>query len=539
MTRRLAPALLAILLLGLALRLTGLKWGLPDQGRFYHGMSYHPDEQSFFYGLKQLSWSEKRFYPTDETILAKGVLQLYEVGMALGIASPFLQFSSSPLFYQEHPEALARIYGVARLLSVFQSLLAIGLLFWLGKLCWGWKEGLLAALFMAITPLLVVNAHYISTDSAFSLYLIALAIACWFIAQNEKPWPYLVAGFFWGMLAANKYNAATSGILILMTHLMAGRRRLKPLLIAGGGAVMGFLICSPVTWLSWPHFVAGLRHAWKMNLYLDYPLSDVFYPRSAVRFYFWDAPLYAVGLPLWIACVVGLLQALKKQSTWAYVWFLWLVIFSLSLMGPRFRLTRWLIPLMPFLFLLAARFCVDLIQRRKTLGWIITTSIALFTLCTSGLYVQAMAQPDTRDIASDWIAENIPSKQKVGLVEGPFAWDPAIIQQDYHHSGNKYDWVRLDKTVPSSPKEWPRYVVLTDYHAGIYLQNSSYHGAQPYGQLFKELFNSGNYRVAAQFSKRLELGGLDWYGAGRLYPHDWRYPFPTVYILERLSPRRS
>src|SRR6266700_156226 len=210
-----------ILLIGLALRVRGLQWGLPAPNTFFHGSSYHPDQQALFNGLKELSWQKKQFYPTDIQMLSRGPLQVYVVGVALGLASPWLTTSRDREFYKKRPEALRRLYLIGRCVSVVQSFFAIAALFWLGALIDNWKVGAGAAALLAIAPVQVVNSHYISTDSAFCLYLILLTIACHHILKTASTRSYLAAGVLWGLLTANKYNAASAGLMIGISYFLS------------------------------------------------------------------------------------------------------------------------------------------------------------------------------------------------------------------------------------------------------------------------------------------------------------------------------
>ena len=184
--------LAVILLLGLGLRLRAIHWGLPTRGPFFFGSSFRPDEIELFEALKELSWKRKQFHPTNLTFLLKGTLQVYVVGAALAVASPWLTITKDREVYKKDPDKLGNIYLVGRLVSVAQSLAAVAALFWLGTLMVNWRVGAGAAALLAVSPVHVVNGHYISPDSAFTLYLILLMIACYHIfgpAAAGLTWP--------------------------------------------------------------------------------------------------------------------------------------------------------------------------------------------------------------------------------------------------------------------------------------------------------------------------------------------------------------
>lgn len=533
--------LVGILMLGLGLRLRGLRWGLPGQSRYYHGITYSPDEQSTFYAIRQLSWSKRQFYPTEMNVLLKGTLQTYTVAVALGIASPWLRLSSDPRFYQGHPEALDALYLVGRWVSLLQSLTAVLALFWLGSLVFGRPIGLGGALLLAIAPVHVVNAHFISTDSAFCLYLILLGVACHFIATRGWLRDYVAAGVLCGLLAANKYSAGTAGIMVVVGHFMGSPRPLSRCLYAAAAGVIALCIGCPAIVLGWTDFLAAVRHSIAINLQLSSPLGDAFYPRSALLFYFVEGPLFGLGLPLWVLCLAGWIYAIRRRNAATWVWSAWLVVFIWSLTSASWRLVRWTMPLHPFLFLFAAALGYRWWQRQKAVASVAGIALLLFTGLQSWTYVTGMTTPDTRDVASDWIMAHVPAQARIGTGTPPFAWDPPLLQQIHEHPETlpaevqvrHYRVVVLHEDLEILDRENPDYIVLTDYTSFLYARHPERYRGQPYARYFDAVFSSGRYELVETLTKRVTLGSWDWYGASRSYPHDWRYPFPNVYLFIR------
>lgn len=533
----------AILLLGLSLRITGLSWGLPGQGRFYHGISGHPDEQSALYGVGQLNWSRRQFYPTDPNVTIKGTLQTYTLAVAIGLASPWLHLTSDSAYYRANPKELDKIYRVGRWVSVVQSLLAVLALFFLAKACFGPMVALATALLLAIAPVHVLNAHYISTDNAFVLYLILMALACHVILSGGGARAYWVAGLLCGLLTATKYNAATAGLILICSHFLNPNRSWKLLLQAFAAALIGLVLGCPILVLGWDDFRRAMTHSMSINLHNGpdlFPGADGYVPRNGLRFYLWDAPLFGLGWPLWAACLMGLGYGLKKAPRVIWSWMPWWLLFGASLFLSHWRLVRWTMPLHPFLFVFAAWLWWETYQRFRKSALLGGALLVAFTLSQTSLNLQAMTRPDQRDLASDWIAANVPPGSTIGVPTPPYFWDPALVQYFYSHPGEMpedlkaldYKIVVLNEEVEKLEKERPRYVVMQDFSAGVYVLDPATQGRQPYGRFFAAIFDSPRYERVATFTKRVRLGSLDWYGKGRRYPHDWRYIFLTVYVFK-------
>jgi len=532
-----------ILLVGLGLRVWGLQWGLPAKGPFFHGSSYHPDEIELFEGLRELSWHRKQFYPTNLAMLSRGTLQIYLVGGAVGIAYPWLVISRDREVYKKDPGALARLYLVGRAVSVAQSLAAIAALFWLGTLLANWRVGTGAAVLMAVAPIQVVNAHYISTDSAFCLYLILLVIASYYIFKTATWQSYLTAGLLWGLLTANKYNAASTGLIVFIAHFLSDSPKKSVRSLAALVAVAGvvFFVSTPAVVFGFHDLRQALLHSYRINIGRRFLMYDGGYPANAVRFYCWDAGLYGLGLPLLLVCFAGVVYTATHFSRVHWLWVPWAVVFLLMLFQTGWRLVRWIMPLTPFLFLEAARLWDDaaLWRRWKPVRSVLTALALGYTTLYSCAYVQAMTTPDTRDLSSDWIAQHIPRGARIAMSDTPYFWTPTIFQSPYYHPDEaqalrQERGYEMSYLLPSLEELWkadPTHVILTTYDIDVYLRNPTYYQTLPEGRYIAELLNPQKYKVLAVFDKQLPPAGRAWFGNSFNYPHDWKYPFPRILIL--------
>ncbi len=534
-----------ILLAGLGLRVKGIQWGRPSDGGFFHGSSYHPDEQALFNGLKQLSWHQKHFYPTDIQMLSRGPLQVYTVGGALGLAYPWLPSSRDREFYKKNPAALRHLYLIGRAVSIVQSLAAIAALFWLGTLQANWRVGAAAAALMAIAPIHVVNAHYISADSAFCLYLVLLAIACEFILKTAHWKSYLAAGVIWGLLTANKYNAASTGLLILMAHLLSDvpHKSYRSLAVAAAAGGLTCMVCNPVVLFGFRDFLHALHHSYYSNLQLRLFMYDAGYPTSAARFYLWDAGRFGLGIPLYVTALGALVYMALHGNRSLWIWVPWAVLFLMALCQSGWRLVRWIMPLTPFIFIEIARWWEDshLWGRWNPVRHVLALLVLTYTTLYSWTYVQAMAQPDVRDTSSDWIVQHIPRGSRIAMKGRPYFWTPTIFQSPYYHPEEAdalrrdwgYDMVYLPATLQDLQAQDPTYVVLGCYDINVYQRDPAAYQAFPQGQFTAELLNPKRYKVLAVFEKQLRVAGREWFGDTFYFPHDWRYPFPKIYVLEK------
>lgn len=524
-----------ILLVGFGLRTWGLRWGLPGESRYYHGSSFHPDEQSVFYALKQLSWEKKQFYPTEQNILVKGTLQTYLVGFALAVASPFITISRDPALYRENPRYLGRLYEVGRWLSVIQSMAAILMIYLIAAWLWSPSAGLVAASILSVSPVHVVNAHYISSDSALMLYLLIFFWLCLRIQRQTDLKNYLWAGFLCGLMVANKYNTAPAALMILMAHATATSPRPHGwLLWTGLLAIVGICLGCPAIFLDPKMFFSELHRSLGVNTISHGAFGDGGFPASAFQFYGLEAWIFGLGWGLILFAIGALLFFFKNPERPLMLWWPWVIVYVILLATTSWRLIRWLIPLTPFLYLLMAYLWTHFNQ--SSVKRISIRAFGIICLCwtflQSALTVHALGTPDTRDVASSWIEAHWPPGSTVGFTVQPYVWDPTLFQRAYFEKEKStYLLHPLFKRRDALDKIKPTYLSINDFETGIYQRNPYRYDNLPEAQIFKAIFE--DYAKEAEFRKRITLGPWDWFGEKTRYPHDWNYPFTTITLMKR------
>lgn len=164
--------LLLILLLGAALRLTGLTRGhaeySPPGGEHYAAFhTFHPDEETLLRAALALHST------TDPPLTAYGVFPMLAARAALGVVGLF--FSDEISF----DEAAMRpvLFVIVRLLAIAFSIASLVVVWWIGKAHFKLRVGLWAALAVACAPLAIQQAHFYTVDGVF-VFLSIAALAC-------------------------------------------------------------------------------------------------------------------------------------------------------------------------------------------------------------------------------------------------------------------------------------------------------------------------------------------------------------------------
>lgn len=364
MRRHAVFVLLGLILAGaLALRLVGINWGIPREP---HCRNYFQDER-FVLGL--LFQMNPARLDLDPHYYINPSLHYYTLLATLGAASVAGLDLRLPVT-DDNPfkptglsaEGYAGAFLVGRLLVVLQSVLAVWLLFLIGRRLYGTRAGLVAALLMAASYPCVYQAHFFVTDAPAAFWLV---LAMYFVIRlrtepGRRAWRIL-APVGIGLAIGAKY---TSVLLVLpYLHVLLVRpgtrsetpvvsvmsRAGKYLLVAAGA----FLVTTPYALLSLPRFLSGddkgfggIFGARGLLYYNNFPpsLTEPFLVATPAALGIFGAVLLGLALAL------ALLRRHRPD-----VLLLWYVVpFYLLLVAKSSTMMRHILPVLPFAFILMA-----------------------------------------------------------------------------------------------------------------------------------------------------------------------------------------
>ncbi len=450
--------LLAILLLGLALRVIGLDFGRPFR--------YHPDEVKLVLQAGNLlnfhNWSVDTFfairvYPPFFTYVLALVSGIYSA--LLMLAHGATDFTLVRQWYYQNP---FQFHMLARWISVISGTASIYLLYRIGKRLYNEKSGLLAAFFLAVSFIHVRNSHFGVVDILMTFLMLASFLAAVGILQTGKLRYYLWASVFAGLATATKWNAFLVVLATLTAHLLActesGRvdwHRLfgRPFWVLLAVWLAAFLVACPMPLLDFKEFLGGVIGGarFQKSATIKMGAGGGFFSyftgnQSPGYGFFYDNAFYlAMGWGAVLTFLLGIvvLLARRRRSDWLL---LVLPIVWYALMGVMsYKAMRQILPVVPYLLLIAAETLCFLIARirnaRKQLVFAVVwiAAIVLPTGIKALRYGVALTQTDTRSQMKRWIEENLPADSRIGLEEfGPpllSRWDLNLhfLQQSPHY----------------------------------------------------------------------------------------------------------
>ncbi len=468
-------ALVGLTLLGLALRLYGLNW---DQGN-----NFHPDERQILFRTMTLSWPHSL-----AQFLNSATSPLNPHFFAYGTFPLYLLATLGNLLSHINPN-VATMTGLTLLGRVLSALFDSGTILltgWLGLFLtkdttpgrnYAWSVAFLAASLVTFTPFQLQQSHYYTVDTILLFFVVLTILACVALIDTNATLRWsLVAGLGFGLAMATKVSAAPLIVPITVALLMRWYKRddlysaLMSFLVILSTTIVTFLIAMPYALLDEAEFVQQVKDQGDLARgLLDLPYVRQFagtvpYLNEAQNIFFWG-----LGVTLGLAAGIGLLwlcwRVWKRNAGPWLVVLSWVLVYSAIVGSFYVKFMRYMLPIYPFLTLMAAAVLLALVSyvrnrtpvqtpsvqtpkfglSRRIMAALPFVAIALVLLGTmfQGLaLLNVYSVPNTRIQASEWIYSHI----KPGSVLTYEQWDDPLPVQ----VGNNQPFIYQEATYPDA-----------------------------------------------------------------------------------------
>lgn len=463
-------ALLGCLILALAVRVWSLDFGLPHR--------YHVDEPAYVLAALRLGQGELEIaYPHGSPSLHQ-VLLLVLFGL-LFLFSLLTGQASSPAdmaeWYQADPTVF---YLMGRGLSVIASLATIAVLWHLVRRLRAKTErperrALIACLFLSLCFIDVRHAHFVEPYSLVALLVLGTVAFCLEYTRTGRAWIFMCGGLACGMAIGSRYSMLPLGLVPFLAAFLNWRTRKDRRALArdlgrlAATVVVGFVIGRPATVLNSKLFFQKLSTHLLLAVgstgFEGFRFTDL----PSWRFYACIIGIaFGVPLGLMIALGVGLAIGHRRRDDGLVLSFP--VAYAAVLVwapAESSAFARFLVPILPFMALLAADACVALIVW-LTPGRSLGTKDLVLACCVLVLVVlpgariirlnQLWGRTDTRTLAKQWIEANLPPGAQIAEqwhgpplatevdpepnslrtydveILNPFSADPHLYSMDYY-----------------------------------------------------------------------------------------------------------
>jgi len=471
--RRYWGPLSVVLVVAFALRLWGIKQGLPyvyDVDEYGH---FVPEAVAMFHhGLNPHYFIN----PPALTYLLHVVFAVWYGGLR--------SHSSIAREFALHPD---RFFLVARVTVALLGTASVWLLYLAGARLFDRAVGLLASAVMSVAFLPVFYGHLALNDVPTLLPLTLSLLGTAGVLRRGRMFDYLLAGIGLGLAAATKY---TAGVMILpllaagVAQYRDGSARAQRdvalgMAIALAAALGAYLIANPYSVIDFHAFRAELE---VQSSYTEQSRASwIGGPQQGSFVYYLWSFTWGLG---WVPALAALGGAVtiwrsRPRVGWVLVPVAVLYLLFLSLQGRYFG--RWLLPIFPIACLLAASFALEVA------GWAgrraarlrgapaAFTALAVIALVTQGLVYSihsglVLSRVDTRNLTRAWIVGHIPAGARI-VVEPvvPNAWlNETGGLTPTHGRWVKYPTLRVAlNPATGAPEPTHRTVQLEDYESTL------------------------------------------------------------------------
>ena len=569
---RLATALtlLAIVLLGAALRFTGLDWD--------DGQHLHPDERFLTMVENSLSWPATL---SDYWDTAQSPLNPYNRGHGSYVYGVLPVFITKAVGQLTGLTGYGGVYLAGRAVSGVMDLLCVVLVYAIGARLYDRRVGLLGAALLSFAVLNIQQSHYFTVDTTLT-FLVTLAFylaVC--VAQGDRWRDRILLGLVFGLAVACKISVLTFGLVIALAFVLAAWRRgglhkaivwwrsrrlgryqlklglqqvastqgvswdwfaLKSLELLPAAviiillAALAFRVAQPHAFQGPGLFGLSINPQWKDDMSyvrrlvsgeIDYPPSHQWASRPAVWYMLKNLVLWGVGLPMglaiWLGWALMAWELLKGHRAHLLPWS-WMT-FTFGYQSIQFvKAMRYILPIYPTMALVAAYGLVrlwDAVGTARRSRWLaalgrgLVVGVVLATALWALAFTSIYTRPVTRITASRWVYDNIPPGSTISYE----LWDdPVPMNVDGRLASDDYVMIRMEpywEDVPEKREALLQWLDQTEY---IILSSNRLYGSiprlpqrYPMTTRYYQMLFSGElgYEQIAEFTSRPGLLGLE------------------------------
>jgi len=415
--------LISIFALALGLRLWGINFGLP--------FLYHSDEGAVIMpALNIIRTGDYKPIRLDYgSAYIYGLAALYIPFFLYGAWRGYFRTVADLPVYADYRQIgqypFPGVFVLARCLTALLGSLTVLVVYRLGNRLAGWRAGLIAAAWLAVAPLHVLNSHFGSVDVPAAL-LITLAVARSLdVFERGDAGDYIWAGALVGLSASTKFTSGIALSALLVAHALRARAWSdllnRRLMVGLAAAIGGFLLGTPYA-LDLPYFLNWLA----VNLIFYGSTAgglEAAGQPSSVLFYARELLISPFGVVAFLG-IIGLAWLIRCDWRRGLVVSAFPIAYSALIAFQASAYPRWLVPLIPFLSL-GAGVALDSmfvwLSRRRPGAMALAGTHLVAMVCLIGVLPFAssaqsdmlLAGRDVRTEAFDWFKSNISPEAKI------------------------------------------------------------------------------------------------------------------------------
>ena len=411
--------LFGVIALALGLRVWGIGFGLPYELTYDE---VHEILRAFKLGAGEYQWSFGKGGLYILLFFEFGLI--YVVSWLMGWVANTREFA---IWYVLDPSIF---YLVGRLTVALMGTLTCLVAYFIGKRVWDWRVGLGASFIGATAAFHGVHSHVINVDVGTTLALWSSFLA-YLQYEKKKEIRWLICA---GILAAVAIAFKLPGGIVLLGLFLAigsnAETQSYRIMFKEAGIVL-FATVATLTLIApeWTSSLAALHGNFSLALgggsasrdlgedNLRDTIDSITILGGDWSWYF-TILLRNYNFALSCSALLGAGLALWRRERWPIIW----SVLSVGFLGVMFAADRgpserYLLPIMPVLWLLSSLAIIEISRRR---WWLIApglTCVVALPLIVLIRQDYEWTRPDTRVIAKEWIEANLPAGSRI-LMDG-------------------------------------------------------------------------------------------------------------------------
>ncbi len=387
-----------IALVALAVRLIGLRYGLPAV--------YNPDEVAIM--SRALAFAKGDLNPHNflyPTFYFYALFAWEGITAVLAVATRAV--ASFGAFQREFFLDPTRVFVAGRLLTALlgtATVVATGIF---ATRIAGRLVGLLAAILLAVAPLHVLNSHYVKHDVPVTFVIVLAYVAYDRLWTRRDRRSIVMAAAVTGVAFSTHYYAIFLAIPLAWSSVRGARDARDAVLRLAIAAVVSaavFFLLSPFLVLEFGTALRDIRA--NREIVVDRAIESLGYFASAARYA--KLTLFdTAGVPTALLAIAGVAVSARRAPERT----LWLLSFAMPFLlfiFSTYPASRYLVPVTPFIALFAAIAIGAAWQKQPRAGHVlvlVAVAVAAVESVRTGTF---MRRTDTRTLALNYIQAQIP-----------------------------------------------------------------------------------------------------------------------------------
>lgn len=474
--------ILFLVIFGFLLRLIGIHFGLPHL--------YFDDEMFFINPALRVgyrNWNPGWFGAPGQTVIYILAYLFRLLYAFLLVFSPNQSFSLQAS-YQNH---ILLYHTLGRVVMAGFGSVSIALIFGIGKF-WKVRVGLMSSFFTASSFYLIEQSHIVRPDIVQSFFILFILYGLLRILENPKKlfW-YVLVGCSLGLAFTTKYPSAFLAIPVLFTALAAAYKKIfffRRWFFSFISFVVSVFVSAPYLFLSW----RTVQHDLALENRADAINHDGLGFLQHIQWYGTHVLSWQMGTFLYIIALITILffflspVLMRKHfsvlHSTRYLQMMIVIIFIVSyilcISTLKLHWERWMIPVLPPLYVIASLGCDTIIsflwKRSRGYVWVIVFGVIIFMAPFIRLLrlEYGLTHADTRDAAGAWIQAHIP-------IQSTIVMEPATPALD----ASEYVIQKIPSLAQSTTEQYIKngagYFVISEYVYGRILIEAARNGGKP------------------------------------------------------------